>query len=128
MDGIAVIDKAEGWTSHDVVAKFRGIAKTKRVGHLGTLDPMATGVLPLAVGVATRLARFYANAEKLYEGGVRFGFATDTYDRTGTPTSEPANVSITESQVEATLAQFRGRISQMPPQLFRKKSTRNRGL
>lgn len=121
MDGIAIIDKAEGWTSHDVVAKFRGIAKTKRVGHLGTLDPMATGVLPLAVGVATRLVRFYAKAEKLYEGGVHFGFATDTYDRTGTATSEAAPVAITEAELEAALAPFRGTILQMPPQYSAKK-------
>ena len=121
MDGIAIIDKAEGWTSHDVVAKFRGIAKTKRVGHLGTLDPMATGVLPLAVGVATRLVKFYARAEKLYEGGVRFGFATDTYDRTGAATSEAVPVAITDAQLEAALSQFRGCILQMPPQYSAKK-------
>ena len=121
MDGIAIIDKAEGWTSHDVVAKFRGIAKTKRVGHLGTLDPMATGVLPLAVGVATRLARYYADAEKVYEGGVKFGFSTDTYDRTGTPTSKTTEVAPTESQLEAALGHFRGSISQMPPQYSAKK-------
>ena len=121
MDGIAIVDKAEGWTSHDVVAKFRGIVKTKRVGHLGTLDPMATGVLPLAVGVATRLVKFYAKAEKLYEGGVCFGFATDTYDRTGAAASEAVPVAITEKQLDAALAQFRGRILQMPPQYSAKK-------
>lgn len=121
MDGIAIIDKPEGWTSHDVVAKFRGIAKTKRVGHLGTLDPMATGVLPLAVGVATRLVKFYAKSEKLYEGGVRFGFATDTYDRTGTATSEAVPVAITEARLEEALAQLRGPILQKPPQYSAKK-------
>ncbi len=121
MDGIAIIDKAEGWTSHDVVAKFRGIAKTRRVGHLGTLDPMATGVLPLAVGVATRLARFYANAEKLYQGVVRFGYSTDTYDRTGAPTSEPVSVALSEASLEAVLSRFRGAILQMPPQYSAKK-------
>ena len=121
MDGIAIVDKAEGWTSHDVVAKFRGIAKTRRVGHLGTLDPMATGVLPLAVGVATRLARFYTHAEKLYEGVVRFGYATDTYDRTGTATSEPSQVALSEHQLELALAKFRGTTLQMPPQYSAKK-------
>jgi tRNA pseudouridine55 synthase len=120
-----VIDKAEGWTSHDVVAKFRGIAKTRRVGHLGTLDPMATGVLPLAVGVATRLARFYTRAEKIYEGGVRFGFATDTYDRTGAAlgaaAGESVPVTFSAQELEQALASFRGTILQMPPQYSAKK-------
>ncbi len=121
MNGVVVIDKAEGWTSHDVVAKFRGIAKTRRVGHLGTLDPMATGVLPLAVGVATRLAKFYTKAEKVYEGGVRFGFATDTYDRTGTPTSDMSPAPFTREELEAALTRFRGTQLQMPPQYSAKK-------
>ena len=104
-----------------MVAKFRGIAKTRRVGHLGTLDPMATGVLPLAVGVATRLARFYTRSEKTYEGGIRFGFATDTYDRTGAATGEAVPVTFTEAQLEEALANFRGTILQMPPQYSAKK-------
>jgi tRNA pseudouridine55 synthase len=81
MDGAIVIDKPEGWTSHDVVGKLRRVARVKKVGHLGTLDPIATGVLPLVLGRATRLAQFYTRADKVYEGVVRFGWATDTYDR-----------------------------------------------
>ncbi|MBK5291642.1 MAG: tRNA pseudouridine(55) synthase, partial [Acidobacteriia bacterium] len=76
MDGVFVIDKPGGWTSHDVVNKMRRIAGTRRVGHLGTLDPMATGVLPLVVGRATRLSQFYTRSEKVYDGVVRFGHAT----------------------------------------------------
>ena len=121
MNGIAIIDKAEGWTSHDVVAKFRGIAKTRRVGHLGTLDPMATGVLPLAVGLATRLAKFYTRAEKLYQGGIRFGFATDTQDRTGVPLTDPKPITFGREDLEAVLEQFRGKLMQMPPQYSAKK-------
>ena len=83
MDGVIVVDKPEGWTSHDVVGKMRRIAQTKRIGHLGTLDPIATGVLPLVVGRATRLAKFYTRSDKIYEGTVRFGWATNTYDRAG---------------------------------------------
>jgi len=85
---VIVVDKPEGWTSHDVVAKMRGIARTKRIGHLGTLDPIATGVLPLVIEKATRLAQFYTRSDKLYEGVVRFGWATNTYDREGTVTGE----------------------------------------
>ena len=94
MDGVIVVDKAEGWTSHDVVGKVRRIANTRRVGHLGTLDPIATGVLPLVIGRATRLAQFYTRSDKIYEGIVRFGWSTDTYDRSGEPTSEKRDVAI----------------------------------
>jgi tRNA pseudouridine55 synthase len=83
VDGVIVVDKEEGWTSHDVVSKMRRIANTKRIGHLGTLDPIATGVLPLVIGRATRLAQFYTRSDKIYEALIRFGFATDTYDRAG---------------------------------------------
>ena len=121
MDGVIIVDKLEGWTSHDVVGKFRGIAHTRKVGHLGTLDPIATGVLPLIVGQATRLARFYTKAEKTYEATVRFGFATDTYDRSGTPLGPESGVSLTIDQIEHAMERFRGAILQMPPQFSAKK-------
>src|SRR3954454_3051029 len=89
VDGVLVVDKPEGWTSHDVVAKMRRLANTKKVGHLGTLDPIATGVLPLVIERATRLAQFYVRRDKTYEAVIRFGFSTDTYDRAGEP-SGPA--------------------------------------
>ena len=90
MDGILVIDKPEGWTSHDVVARVRRIFGTKRVGHTGTLDPFATGVLVVLIGKATRLAQFLDKDEKEYEAVVRFGFETDTGDQTGVPSAVPA--------------------------------------
>ncbi len=121
-DGVIVVNKPEGWTSHDVVAKMRGIAGTRRVGHLGTLDPIATGVLPLMIGQATRLARFWEGSEKSYEAVVRFGFATSTYDRAGEAVwpdvTEPC---ITAEQIEACLAPMRGEIEQTPPPVSAKK-------
>ncbi len=101
LDGVIVVDKPEGWTSHDVVGKTRRIAQTKRVGHLGTLDPIATGVLPLVIGRATRLAQFYTRSDKIYEGVVRFGWSTDTYDRAGESTSEPVVVTLDRAELEA---------------------------
>ncbi len=121
MDGVIVVDKPEGWTSHDVVAKMRRIAGTKRIGHLGTLDPIATGVLPLVIGSATRLAQFYLAAEKIYEAVVRFGFATDTYDRAGVAASEPVAVTLDRAWLEAELSRFIGRIQQTPPPVSAKK-------
>src|SRR3954469_18411372 len=88
MDGLLIIDKPEGFTSHDVVAKVRRILKTKRVGHTGTLDPFATGVLVLLIGKATRLAQFLDKDEKEYEAAVKLGYETDTGDRTGVRSSE----------------------------------------
>lgn len=121
MHGVVVVDKAEGWTSHDVVAKFRGIARTRSVGHLGTLDPIATGVLPLVIGQATRLARFYVKAAKCYEATVRFGVATDTYDRSGEPVSEAVAFSLTSDRINRALDSFRGTFLQTPPQYSAKK-------
>ena len=121
LDGVIVVNKPSGWTSHDVVAKMRGIVGTRSVGHLGTLDPIATGVLPVMTGQATRLARYFEKSEKAYEAVVRFGFATTTYDREGEPTTPVTDVTITAEQVEACLETMRGDISQMPPPVSAKK-------
>ena len=121
MDGVLIVDKPEGWTSHDVVARVRRLAKTKKVGHLGTLDPMATGVLPLVIGCATRLAQFFGRDRKVYEGVIRFGHATDTYDREGKPITEAVKPLITREALERTLDQFRGTFEQTPPPVSAKK-------
>lgn len=121
MDGVIVVDKPQDWTSHDVVNRMRRIANTKKVGHLGTLDPIATGVLPLIVGRATRLAQFYTHNDKIYEGVVRFGFSTNTYDRAGDPTSEPVEPSFSDAALEAALDRFRGEFKQTPPAVSAKK-------
>lgn len=121
MDGAVVIDKPEGWTSHDVVAKARRILCTKKIGHLGTLDPIATGVLPLVVGRATRLAQFYTRSDKIYEGVMRFGWSTRTYDRAGEPTSEKTEPAIDPAALERALERFRGEFLQTPPPVSAKK-------
>lgn len=122
MFGALVIDKPAGWTSHDVVARMRRIAGTRRIGHLGTLDPMATGVLPLLLGPATRLARFFEDSEKVYEGVVRFGFGTTTYDAEGEPTSEPVAYTVDRDHIQDLIAQrFLGEFAQMPPAVSAKK-------
>lgn len=121
MNGILVIDKPGGITSHDAVNRVRRILNTKSVGHLGTLDPMATGVLPLLVGNLTRLAQFYTSSEKSYEGVIRFGFATDTYDSEGTATSPVQPVMLTLDAVQELAAAFRGSIEQTPPPFSAKK-------
>lgn len=121
MDGVIVVDKPEGWTSHDVVNKARRIAGTKKVGHLGTLDPIATGVLPLVIGRATRLAQFYTRSDKVYEGAIRFGWSTNTYDRAGQATSEPRQVAIVAEELERLLEPFRGEFLQVPPPVSAKK-------
>jgi len=118
---VIVVDKPEGLTSHDVVNRMRRLANTRKIGHLGTLDPMATGVLPLVVGRATRLAQFFASGEKTYDARVQFGWATDTYDREGSPTSQPVAPHFTRAELEAVLAQFRGTILQTPPPFSAKK-------
>jgi tRNA pseudouridine55 synthase len=121
MNGILVIDKPPGLTSHDVVNRVRRILGQRAVGHLGTLDPLATGVLPIVLGNLTRLAQFYAHSEKTYEGVIRFGFATDTYDADGEPTAPPQDVHINCDEVRALAAQFQGAIEQMPPPFSAKK-------
>jgi tRNA pseudouridine55 synthase len=126
MNGVIVIDKPPGLTSHDVVNRVRRILGQRSVGHLGTLDPSATGVLPIVLGNLTRLAQFYAHSEKTYEGVIRFGFATDTYDADGEPTTPQQDVHIDGGEVHgddvrALAGQFRGIIEQMPPPFSAKK-------
>lgn len=114
MDGIVIVDKPQGWTSQDVTARLRRVFGTRRIGHGGTLDPMATGVLPVFVGRATRGVEFFEHAEKTYETVLRLGITTDTEDMTGTVLTEE-KVSFTEEQLQETLAAFRGEILQVPP-------------
>src|SRR6202158_4540471 len=121
MNGVLIIDKPAGLTSHDVVNRVRRILQQRSIGHLGTLDPMATGVLPLVTGTLTRLAQFYTQSEKTYEGTVRFGYAPDTYDAEGQPTTAPQPVSLNAEKVEALAEHFRGVIQQIPPPFSAKK-------
>ncbi len=121
MNGVVVIDKPPGLTSHDVVNRVRRILGQRAVGHLGTLDPSATGVLPVVLGNLTRLAQFYAHSEKTYEGVIRFGFATDTYDADGEPTTPPQDVQINCAEVRAIATRFHGAIEQTPPPFSAKK-------
>ena len=114
MDGIVIVDKPQDWTSQDVTAKLRGVFQTRRIGHGGTLDPMATGVLPVFVGRATRAVEFFEHAEKTYEAVLQLGITTDTEDITGAVLEERP-VCLTEEQIKAVLAQFRGEIQQIPP-------------
>jgi tRNA pseudouridine55 synthase len=121
MNGVLIIDKPPGLTSHDVVNRVRRILQEKSVGHLGTLDPLATGVLPLVVGNLTRLAQFYSASEKTYDGVIRFGFATDTYDAEGEVTTTPQIVKVSLEQLRKLAEHFTGQIEQMPPPFSAKK-------
>lgn len=121
MDGVLVLDKPAGITSHDAVAKVRKILGIKRIGHLGTLDPLATGVLPLVVGRATRLAQFFREREKVYEGVMRLGFATNTYDRMGTATTAEVIPQATRDEVELVFRELTGEYEQQPPPVSAKK-------
>ncbi len=121
MNGVIIIDKPAAWTSHDVVNRVRRILKQRSVGHLGTLDPLATGVLPLVTGGLTRLAQFYTTSEKTYEGVIRFGFATNTYDADGEPLGEAQSVSLGLEHLQKLGARFLGTIEQVPPPFSAKK-------
>src|SRR5882757_6503062 len=121
MNGVLVVDKPAGLTSHDVVNRVRRILGQKSVGHLGTLDPSATGVLPVVTGSLTRLAQFYLHSEKSYEGVIYFGFATDTYDADGEATTPELNLAPDLESVRSLAAQFRGTIRQVPPPYSAKK-------
>ena len=121
MNGLLVVDKPAGMTSHDVVSRVRRLTGEQSVGHLGTLDPMATGVLPLMLGKYTRLAQFFSTADKTYTGQIRFGFATDTYDAEGVPVEPILHPTLTLQQVQTAAAPFHGEIEQMPPAFSAKK-------
>jgi tRNA pseudouridine55 synthase len=122
MDGVIIIDKPAGWTSHDVVARARRLLREKRIGHTGTLDPFATGVLVLLVGRATRLAQFLAGAEKEYEATVRLGYATETGDRDGARRGEIKTCADwSAGEIEEALRPLRGEIAQVPPMYSAKK-------
>ena len=121
MDGVIVLDKPAGISSHDAVQQLRRITGVRKVGHLGTLDPLATGVLPLVIGKATRLSQFFLGHDRSYEAEIRCGFATDTFDREGWPTTEPVEVVLNAAEVESALERFRGRFSQTPPPVSAKK-------
>src|SRR5512136_392626 len=99
MDGVLVIDKPAGWTSHDVVAKIRNLTKIRKVGHAGTLDPFATGVLPITLGRATRLTNYFLASDKVYHGIMRFGFATTTFDVDGEPLGEDTRPQLDQSRL-----------------------------
>ena len=114
MNGIVIIDKPQGWTSQDVTARLRRVFQTRRIGHGGTLDPMATGVLPVFVGRGTRGVEFFEHAEKTYETVLRLGITTDTEDTSGEVLTR-CDVCVTKEQLEQVLQQFRGEILQVPP-------------
>jgi tRNA pseudouridine55 synthase len=115
ISGVLIIDKPADLTSHDVVARVRRLLGIRQVGHFGTLDPFATGVLPISVGKATRFAQFYLKSRKAYEGTIRFGFSTDTYDSTGKPTSESVPVTLDREVLESVFRDFTGLLLQTPP-------------
>jgi tRNA pseudouridine55 synthase len=125
VNGLLIIDKPNGVTSHDVVAQMRRITGEKSIGHLGTLDPMATGVLPVLLGKYTRLAQYFAQAEKSYSGAMRLGFATDTYDAEGEPAGPDRwaqySSGVTLGRIRAMAMRFRGDVEQTPPAFSAKK-------
>jgi tRNA pseudouridine55 synthase len=121
LDAVIVIDKPTGWTSHDVVSRLRRILAERSAGHLGTLDPMATGVLPVVLGHYTRLSQFYNHSDKSYEGEIRFGFATDTYDAEGEPSTPAQFIQVTLEEVRTLSRDFVGPQQQLPPPFSAKK-------
>ena len=121
MDGVIIVDKPREWTSHDVVNKMRRLAGTRKIGHLGTLDPGATGVLPLVIGRATRLAQFFTRNDKTYQGVIHFGYSTDSYDMDGEATSPETPLTLDREALEALFDRFRGPLSQTPPPVSAKK-------
>jgi tRNA pseudouridine55 synthase len=121
MNGVIIVAKPSGWTSHDVVNRMRRILGQRSIGHLGTLDPLATGVLPLVIGNLTRIAQFYTGSEKTYEGVIRFGFATTTYDADGDQVGDPRSAELTLDQLQRLGSEFVGIIEQTPPPFSAKK-------
>jgi tRNA pseudouridine55 synthase len=121
VDGVLIIDKPPGWTSHDVVAKIRNLTKVKKVGHTGTLDPFATGVLPLTLGKATRLTSYFLASDKVYHGVMRFGYATTTYDVDGEPLGEDAKPELIVDRLREIFERYRGTVSQTLPPYSAKK-------
>jgi len=121
LNGVIVVDKPQGWTSHDVVAKARRILGERSIGHIGTLDPMATGVLPLVLGRMTRLAQFYTASQKAYEGTIRLGISTDTYDADGEPAGAPQEVNVKLEELTSAASALTGSIEQIPPRFSAKK-------
>jgi len=121
LNGVIVVDKPKGWTSHDVVARCRRLLGERSIGHLGTLDPMATGVLPLVIGKMTRLSQFYSGSQKRYVGTIRLGFATDTYDADGDRVGAEREVQVTLEELQAAVREFVGPLQQAPPPFSAKK-------
>jgi tRNA pseudouridine55 synthase len=121
VNGLLVIDKPSAMTSHDVVSRLRRAIGESMVGHLGTLDPMATGVLPLLLGKYTRLAQFFGPMPKAYTGAIRFGFSTDTYDADGIPAAPVAARLPSNEEIQAAAVHFRGQVEQTPPPFSAKK-------
>lgn len=121
MNGLLIIDKPAGMTSHDVVSIVRRATDERSVGHLGTLDPMGTGVLPLLLGKFTRLAQFFGDADKHYSGTIRFGFATDTFDAEGTAANDASPLTCTLDELRTHASRFHGSIDQVPPVYSAKK-------
>ena len=121
VDGVVIIDKPSGWTSHDVVAKIRNLTKVRKVGHTGTLDPFATGVLPLTLGRATRLTNYFLASDKVYQGVIRFGFATNTYDVDGDPIGEDTHPQLDIARLREIFSHYQGTVQQTLPPYSAKK-------